>query len=446
MLSGKHINKEYTKLRQVIGRLEKLIPDKKSFKTNRSKYLALSKAIKKTNNLKELLNLLENFLTNALYPDKAIISQLIMKLTDYNYFEYAYMIYLDAIKKDVCNINTDNSMISAAGKKGRIDLIWLIYQKTIDSKKYIADQFTHNIMIDAAGKNKRIDLACIAYRKAIEQGIADHFTHTSMINAAGIGGYKNLVLFAYQNAINPLHPVANLTTDNNVLDAANKNGWIDMARSIYRKITDPNNNTADEISHILMVDALFKNNDLEEAKKIYDNNNIKLPVINNNDCYQIDCHDGNFSYGQVYIGLNQLIKDAKFPIQLRLNYGRGLHSKNKIDNESPIKKAVKQFFHDMESNYEIILDEQNPGFAVCKIKEKKLFHKTAFFSAPTPSTDFNFNEKPRFSFETCAKFENTFFYFPVDKKKKSYNQAEEFIDAQLRDEISDYCLLSPIKN
>ena len=267
---------------------------------------------------------------------------------------------------DVANVVTHSSMIDAAGKNGRLDLALQAYHKATDPKHNVADVVTHNIMIDAAGKNGRLDLALKAYHKATdpEHYVANVVTHSSMIDAAGRNGRLDLALQAYHQATDPEHYIANVVTHSSMIDAAGKNGRLDLALQAYQKATDPKHYVADVVTHNGMIDVLFMNNQINQAKAIYDNH-AKQPLIRKADgIYEIDLHGLN--YGVTHIALSEFIDMTPKPLNIRIIYGKGLHSKTDAEIH-PIKSATQDVIKNCLQNYDVVLQEETHNFGAAHL-------------------------------------------------------------------------------
>ena len=298
--------------------------------------------------------------------------------------DLALQAYHQAIDPEryVANVVTHNSMIDAAGKNGRIDLALQAYHQATDPAHDVANVVTHSSMIDAAGKNGRLDLALQAYHKATDpkHNVADVVTHNIMIDAAGKNGRLDLALQAYHQATDPKHYVADVVTHSSMIDAAGRNGRLDLALQAYQKATDPKHYVADVVTHNGMIDVLFMNNQINQAKAIYDNH-AKQPLIRKADgIYEIDLHGLN--YGVTHIALSEFIDMTPKPLNIRIIYGKGLHSKTDAEIH-PIKSATQDVIKNCLQNYDVVLQEETHNFGAAHLS---VTTKAALKSTSDPDT------------------------------------------------------------
>ena len=351
-------------------------------KKNFEKYKACGQQLNKARTLNELCLVLNTLLDKDLYPDTVIINILIRKLAQLRQIAHADAVYAISITNNLANVVTHNSMIDATGKNGRIDLALKAYHQATDPKHDVANVVTHSSMIDVAGKNGRIDLALQAYHQAIdpERYVANVVTHNSMIDAAGKNGRIDLALQAYHQATDPAHDVANVVTHSSMIDAAGKNGRLDLALQAYQKATDPKHYVADVVTHNGMIDVLFMNNQINQAKAIYDNH-AKQPLIRKADgIYEIDLHGLN--YGVTHIALSEFIDMTPKPLNIRIIYGKGLHSKTDAEIH-PIKSATQDVIKNCLQNYDVVLQEETHNFGAAHLS---VTTKAALKSTSDPDT------------------------------------------------------------
>ena len=113
---------------------------------------------------------------------KELTQQLTMAGKHHNTHEIE-RIYWQLVNSGQANVVTFNSMITAAGNNGRMDLAIDAYNRTLRTGQ--ADVVTFSSMITAAGNNGRMDLAIDAYNRVTDQSNyqADEVTHSAMQQA-----------------------------------------------------------------------------------------------------------------------------------------------------------------------------------------------------------------------------------------------------------------------
>ena len=264
-------------------------------------------------------------------------------------------------------------------KARTLNELCLVLNTLLDKDLY-PDTVIINILIRKLAQLKQIAHADAVYAISITNNLANVVTHNSMIDATGKNGRIDLALKAYHQATDPKHDVANVVTHSSMIDAAGRNGRLDLALQAYQKATDPKHYVADVVTHNGMIDVLFMNNQINQAKAIYDNH-AKQPLIRKADgIYEIDLHGLN--YGVTHIALSEFIDMTPKPLNIRIIYGKGLHSKTDAEIH-PIKSATQDVIKNCLQNYDVVLQEETHNFGAAHLS---VTTKAALKSTSDPDT------------------------------------------------------------
>jgi tetratricopeptide (TPR) repeat protein len=219
----------------------------KTYKRYESEYRSYSDLLGQCKTLKDIHDLLKNMLSKhqnshlnkKLCPNTPILNQLITKLSLLGYIDYAKEMFNIAVKQNLANAVTYNSMIAGIANSAdpNIDEAMDLLQKAEELKCANDRTYSQTILVIANSKNPNVDTALCLLGKAETLGHANNFTYNNMLLAIANSDDPNvdLALKVLENAIKS-EQVDNLTYNNVILVIArNKEPNTNLAVALLQK-------------------------------------------------------------------------------------------------------------------------------------------------------------------------------------------------------------------
>jgi len=352
----------------VIQRLKALTPIKENFTSYKKAYIAYRKQITKTQNIRELISILNDMLAEGLYPDAFIINQVISKLGRYQKVNHAIALYNIAVEKDLLDGMSYPALMDVADKNSDMDLLMETYSNAMEA--YSDAKITNHdltvirgMVIQVAAKHCEPKIANkiakIVYQAALRDVTLSSITYVNMIEAMNNKhGDYDLAMEVYQQAIKDYDN--NYITDDDVtvirscaIKAAGEHGETEVAKRIYQ--TSLEEGTLSAISYVDMIEAMSKNNDFNSVMKVY--------------------HHANRAYyaGDITDNSITIIRSCAFKAAGK--HGR-LEAANRIYQVALKEKTFNDLLHHVMID---VLVSHN------KLKEAKEIYKTCNFKPITPS-------------------------------------------------------------